>query len=112
MGLRERRVRRFNQVIEEHGFGEIILDKAAIFELLQLLRERLEELDTSPEKYLVIGVLIDKNVQSSIAPGVLASRIICVIGVQAMELILQTKTYTDEQLVNRIECFMDNFDVQ
>ena len=112
MELIERRVAYLNQVIEEHGFGEIILDKASIFELLQLLRETVEEMDTSPEKHLAIGVLIDKNVQSSIGPGVLASRIICVIGVNPVELIPVTKTYSTEQLINRIDCFVDSVDLQ
>ena len=112
MGLRERRIRHLNQVIEEHGFGEMILDKDSIFKFLEVLSEALEEMNTGPEKSLLIGVLIDQNVQSSIGPGVLASRIICVIGVNPVELIPVTKTYSTEQLINRIDCFVDSVDLQ
>jgi hypothetical protein len=112
MGLRERRLRRLNQVIEEQGFGEMILDKAAIFELLEILRDALDEIDTNPEKALVIGVLIDQKVQSSIGLGVLAARIISVVGIHVGELTPVIKGYTTQQLVNRIDDFIDNFDVQ
>lgn len=111
MGLRERRIRHLNQVIEEHGFGEMILDKDSIFKFLEVLSEALEEMNTGPEKSLLIGVLIDQNVQSSIAPGILASRITSVVGVDVAELIPVVTKYTTEELVNRIDCFMDNFDL-
>jgi serine phosphatase RsbU (regulator of sigma subunit) len=111
MGLRERKVNHLNQVIEEHGFGEMILDKAAIFEFLQVLREALERMERSPEKSLVIGVLIDEQVQSSIASGVFAARVTSVVGIDVVKLIPETKTYTGQQLINKIDSFMENFDV-
>ena len=111
MGLRESKARRLNQIIEEHGFGEMILDRVAIYEFLGVLNEALKKMETSPEKSLVVGVLVDQKVQSSIAPDVLAARVACVVGVYVAELIPEAKTYTTQQLADRIDNFMDNFDV-
>jgi hypothetical protein len=111
MMSRRRKVNHLNQVIEEHGFCEVIFDKGAIFELLTVLREALEQIETSPEKSLVLGVLIDEKVQSSIAPGVLSSRVTSVVGVDITELIPEIKTYNIQQLEDRIDNFLENFDI-
>ena len=111
MGLIGRKARHLNQIIEEYGFAEMIFDRVAIFELLGILNEAIKKMGTSPEKSLLIGVLVDEKVQSSIGPGVLASRVTCVVGVDIVELIPETKKYTNEELVDRVENFMENFDV-
>lgn len=111
MGLIDRRLRHLNQVIEEHCFGEMILDRDAIYELLEILNEALKKMQGNPEKSLLIGVLVDEQVQSSIAPGILAARVSAVVGVDVLKLIPETKKYTNEQLVDRIDNFMDSFDI-
>lgn len=108
---KERRIRHLNQVIEEHGFAEMILDRPAIFELLEVLRQGLDEMDKSPEKSLVIAVLIDRKVQSSIALGVLSARVSSVVGTDVVKLLHGIKGYTEQELEDRVNSFMDNFDV-
>jgi hypothetical protein len=108
---KEKRIRHINQVIEEHGFAEIIFDKDAIFEMLDLLRQAILEMDGNPEKSLVIGVLIDKKVQSSIGPGVVASRVVSVVGTDIVKLRPGIKGYSDLELEDRVDNFMDSFNV-